>query len=74
MNELEVTEDLAKSLGLSGEDWVRICVMLNRRPTYTELGIFSVMWSEHVSYKSSRLHLKRNFGLDTGERHDPVTT
>ena len=33
--------------------------MLGREPSYTELGVFSVMWSEHCSYKSSRIHLKK---------------
>src|SRR5271154_4709617 len=42
----------------AGED-EKIVALLGREPTYTELGIFSVMWSEHCSYKSSRLHLKK---------------
>ena len=45
--------------GLSTEEYDRIVKILGREPTFTELGIFSVMWSEHCSYKSSRLHLKR---------------
>jgi phosphoribosylformylglycinamidine synthase len=44
--------------GLRGEEYQRILEMLGREPTVTELGIFSVMWSEHCSYKSSRVHLK----------------
>ncbi len=41
------------------EEYDRILKSLGREPTFTELGIFSVMWSEHCSYKSSRVHLKR---------------
>ncbi|MFQ5697926.1 MAG: phosphoribosylformylglycinamidine synthase subunit PurL [Myxococcota bacterium] len=49
--------ELALEHGLSAEDWERIRALLGRTPTYPELGIFSVMWSEHCSYKSSRRHL-----------------
>jgi phosphoribosylformylglycinamidine synthase len=45
--------------GLSDEEYARIVTMLGREPSPTELGIFSVMWSEHCSYKSSRVHLRR---------------
>jgi phosphoribosylformylglycinamidine synthase subunit PurL len=45
--------------GLSDEEYARIVTMLGREPSLTELGIFSVMWSEHCSYKSSRVHLRR---------------
>src|SRR5688500_3185754 len=44
--------------GLNGEEYQRIVKALGREPTLTELGIFSVMWSEHCSYKSSRVHLR----------------
>ncbi|HTM03349.1 MAG TPA: phosphoribosylformylglycinamidine synthase subunit PurL [Vicinamibacterales bacterium] len=44
--------------GLTRDEYNRIVEMLGREPTFTELGIFSVMWSEHCSYKSSRVHLK----------------
>jgi phosphoribosylformylglycinamidine synthase len=44
--------------GITREEYQRILEMLGREPTMTELGIFSVMWSEHCSYKSSRVHLK----------------
>src|SRR4029450_13481662 len=44
--------------GLSSEEFDRIVGFLGREPNLTELGIFSVMWSEHCSYKSSRVHLK----------------
>jgi phosphoribosylformylglycinamidine synthase len=53
-----VNEDLALEHGLSKEEYKKICSVLGRTPTYTELGIFSVMWSEHCSYKNSLLQLK----------------
>src|SRR5580765_2122649 len=52
--------------GLTQEEYQRIVDALKREPTLTELGIFSVMWSEHCSYKSSRVHLKTL--PTTGER------
>ena len=57
--EPEVTLELAKEYGLSEDEYDLIIKRLNRTPTHTELGIFSVMWSEHCSYKTSRLHLKK---------------
>ncbi len=54
-----ITPDLIREHGLSAEEYQRILKWLGREPTLTELGIFSVMWSEHCSYKSSRVHLKR---------------
>src|SRR5262252_4816333 len=53
-----ITPALAKEHGLSDEEFARIREILGRDPSYTELGIFSVMWSEHCSYKSSRIHLR----------------
>ncbi|MGD0298540.1 MAG: phosphoribosylformylglycinamidine synthase subunit PurL [Bryobacteraceae bacterium] len=44
---------------LTGPEYEKIVSLLGREPTYTELGIFSVMWSEHCSYKSSRIHLRK---------------
>ncbi len=58
LEEPEVTLELAKEYGLSDDEYEIILKRLDRLPTYTELGIFSVMWSEHCSYKSSRIHLK----------------
>jgi phosphoribosylformylglycinamidine synthase len=53
-----VTEALALELGLSAQEWRTALQLLDgRTPTYPELGIFSAMWSEHCSYKSSRIHL-----------------
>src|SRR5258708_2489117 len=54
-----ITPALIRQHKLSDEEYARIEQALGRAPTYTELGVFSVMWSEHCSYKSSRVHLKR---------------
>ncbi len=54
-----LTADLIAQHGLTPEEYSRILEHLGREPTFTELGIISVMWSEHCSYKSSRLHLKK---------------
>lgn len=59
MIEPEITDELIKKHGLSTEDYSRICSILGRKPGYTEIGIFSVMWSEHCSYKSSKPNLKK---------------
>ncbi|HET6330455.1 MAG TPA: phosphoribosylformylglycinamidine synthase subunit PurL [Holophagaceae bacterium] len=54
-----VNEALALGLGLSKDEWQVVLKLLDgRTPTYPEIGIFSAMWSEHCSYKSSRIHLK----------------
>ena len=58
MNEPEVTFDLAIEHGLNEEEYERILKILGRTPSFTELGIFSVMWSEHCSYKNSIALLK----------------
>ena len=58
-NEPEVTLQLVKDHGLTGEEYRRILDLIGRTPNFTELGIFSVMWSEHCSYKSSRPFLKK---------------
>ncbi|MDE1905481.1 MAG: phosphoribosylformylglycinamidine synthase subunit PurL [Rhodospirillales bacterium] len=55
---IQVNESLAKSFGLNAEEWGKVLEIMGRTPSYTELGIFSVMWSEHCSYKSSRVWLK----------------
>jgi phosphoribosylformylglycinamidine synthase len=55
-----ITPELIRQHGLTPEEYAKIQQLLGgRTPTLTELGIFSVMWSEHCSYKSSRVHLKR---------------
>ncbi|MDB3923937.1 phosphoribosylformylglycinamidine synthase subunit PurL [Candidatus Pelagibacter sp.] len=53
-----VNEQLAIDHGLKKDEYKKICDLLNRVPNITELGIFSAMWNEHCSYKSSRFHLK----------------
>ncbi|HQT46644.1 MAG TPA: phosphoribosylformylglycinamidine synthase subunit PurL [Acidocella sp.] len=53
-----VTAELAKSFGLNAEEYAKVLEIMGRVPSFTELGIFSVMWSEHCSYKSSRVWLK----------------
>jgi phosphoribosylformylglycinamidine synthase len=57
--ETKVTPQIAAEHGLSADEYARTQKILGRDPNLTELGIFSVMWSEHCSYKSSRVHLKR---------------
>ncbi len=54
-----VNEKIAIEHGLKAEEYKKICELLKRNPNITELGIFSAMWNEHCSYKSSRLHLKK---------------
>lgn len=54
-----ISPALIQQHGLSGEEYQQILTHLGREPNLTELGVFSVMWSEHCSYKSSRVHLKR---------------
>jgi phosphoribosylformylglycinamidine synthase II len=61
--EIKVTPEVAAEHGVSKDEYARIQKILGRDPNITELGIFSVMWSEHCSYKSSKVHLKR---LPTG--------
>ncbi len=54
-----ITPEIVEQHGLSPEEYERVLSGLGREPNLVELGIFSVMWSEHCSYKSSRLHLKK---------------
>jgi phosphoribosylformylglycinamidine synthase II len=54
-----VNEQVAIDHGLKKDEYKKICELLDRTPNITELGIFSAMWNEHCSYKSSRLHLKK---------------
>ncbi len=58
-NSSPITPGLVKEHGLSPEEYDRIEGLLGREPSLVELGIFSVMWSEHCSYKSTRVHLRR---------------
>jgi phosphoribosylformylglycinamidine synthase len=59
MTEKNITPELIKEHGLTEEEYTRIVHGLGRDPNFTELGIYSVMWSEHCSYKSSKVHLKK---------------
>ena len=54
-----ITPQIVAEHGLSEDEYTRVLHAMGREPNITELGIFSVMWSEHCSYKSSRLHLKK---------------
>src|SRR5713226_9970964 len=56
--EPQVNEALARDHGITADEYRRIVAILGRTPAFTELGVFSVAWSEHCSYKSSRRHLK----------------
>jgi len=59
MSAVAITPDLIAQHQLTASEYDKIVEILGREPSYTELGVFSVMWSEHCSYKSSRLHLKK---------------
>ena len=59
MKEPKVDLQLALEHGLTEEEYGKICEVLGRTPNYTELGIFSVMWSEHCSYKNSIAEIKK---------------
>src|SRR6201986_4735223 len=54
-----ITPALVKEHGLSEDEYARILKLMGREPSFVELGIFSVMWSEHCSYKSTRVHLRK---------------
>jgi len=66
MNETAITPKIVEQHNLTSEEYEKIKQIMGREPNLTELGVFSVMWSEHCSYKSSRVHLKRL--PTTGER------
>ena len=57
-NEPTITPELVAEHGLKPDEYERILQLIGREPTITELGIFSAMWNEHCSYKSSKIHLK----------------
>ncbi|MEM7434855.1 MAG: phosphoribosylformylglycinamidine synthase subunit PurL [Myxococcota bacterium] len=57
--EPDASPELAREFGLADREWAHVLDTLNRKPSYAELGVISVMWSEHCSYKSSRIHLSR---------------
>src|SRR5438046_1597504 len=57
--DVAITEEVVRAHHLTREEYGRVVETLGRAPSYTELGVVSVMWSEHCSYKSSRVHLSR---------------
>ncbi len=59
MSTAMITKDLIAQHNLTDDEYTKIVEILGREPNLTELGMFSVMWSEHCSYKSSRVHLKK---------------
>src|SRR6476659_6040404 len=59
MSDPLITSELIAKHGLTPEEYERICGILGREPNFTELGVFSVMWSEHCSYKNSKLELRK---------------
>ena len=65
-NETKITPEIVAQHGFTPEEYEKVLEIMGREPSMTELGIFSVMWSEHCSYKSSRVHLGRL--PTTGER------
>ncbi|MEP5630564.1 MAG: phosphoribosylformylglycinamidine synthase subunit PurL [Tateyamaria sp.] len=58
MQEPQITDDLIAAHGLSADEYARILDIIGRTPSFTELGIFSAMWNEHCSYKSSKKWLR----------------
>ncbi|MFZ1470205.1 MAG: phosphoribosylformylglycinamidine synthase subunit PurL [Paracoccaceae bacterium] len=59
MSEPAITPELIASHGIKPDEYQRILDIIGRQPTFTELGIFSAMWNEHCSYKSSKIHLRK---------------
>ena len=57
-NEPAITPELIAQHGLKPDEYERLVELIGRAPTFTELGIFSAMWNEHCSYKSSKIHLR----------------
>jgi phosphoribosylformylglycinamidine synthase subunit PurL len=57
--EPQITPELVAAHGLKPDEYQRLRALIGREPSFTELGIFSAMWNEHCSYKSSRLHLRK---------------
>ena len=58
-NEPAITPELVAEHGLKPDEYQRVLDLIGREPSLTELGIFSAMWNEHCSYKSSKVHLRR---------------
>ena len=56
---MNITPKIVEKHGLKKTEYKKICELLKRDPNLVELGIFSAMWNEHCSYKSSKIHLKK---------------
>ena len=56
---MKITDKIIKKHGLTSTEYKKICELMKRKPNIVELGIFSAMWNEHCSYKSSKIHLKK---------------
>ena len=61
---MKISPEIIENHGLSKNEYTKILKLLKRTPNIVELGIFSAMWNEHCSYKSSKLHLKKLLGLN----------
>src|SRR5512139_968242 len=57
-NNVKITPELVAAHGLKPDEYQRVLDLIGREPSITELGIFSAMWNEHCSYKSSKVHLR----------------
>ncbi len=64
MQEPKITKELVKDHNLTEEEYAKILKILKREPTFTELGLFSAMWSEHCSYKSTKKWLKTMYTIE----------
>ena len=58
MQDPAITEDVIAAHGFTPDEYAEVINILGRDPTFTEMGIFSAMWNEHCSYKSSKIHLR----------------
>ena len=56
---MKISDNIIEKHGLKKDEFQKISKLLNREPNLLELGVFSAMWNEHCSYKSSKLHLKK---------------
>ena len=56
---MKISPEIIENHGLSKNEYAKILKLLKRNPNLVELGIFSAMWNEHCSYKSSKIHLKK---------------
>jgi len=61
MTQPAISEDLISAHGLNSDEYAEIIRLLDREPSFTELGIFSAMWNEHCSYKSSKVAHPANY-------------